>query len=180
MKRASSSKQSGRINKHTSYPCLPLGGALSKCLFTPLNDLERYAELFSQDCRDAQVSAKSLVAKGLVQVRRGAGYLVHDLLLDFATNTISVKTKEVAISRQAQYLGRLDVLKAYSSSARVANGGCYSLMGLWRSLENLAGDRALEMKTYENSLEALKQSKVNLETASSFDAVASLFLLQVR
>lgn len=59
----------------------------------------------SQDPRDAESSAKSLVARSLVQVRRVA-YIVHDLLLEIAEKKIVTEIKEVATSRQAQYLAR--------------------------------------------------------------------------
>lgn len=101
-------------------------------------------------------------------------YSVHDLLLDFAKNAIDPETKEVATSRQAQYLGRLDVLKGFHDGR-----GYLSLMALWRSLEDLSGDKELEVKTYESSLEELKESKANLAKAEHFNAVASLFHEQV-
>lgn len=134
---------------------------------------------FSQDCRDAKVSAKCFVARSLVQVRRDGGYLVHDLILDFTKSTIYGEIKEAAMSRQAQYLGRLDVLKVYRCSGGKVNGDYFSIAALWRSLEDLSGDQSLEAKTYNDSLEVLKQSGVDLDVARSFDAVASLFLFQV-
>lgn len=135
-----------------------------------------------QDFRDAQVAAKSLAARSLVQVR-GDGYLVHDVLLDFAKDRINLETnretKKAATSRQARYLSRLNVIKAYRSSAQEGIGGYYSLAALWRCLEDLSGDKALEVKMYRSSLDALKQSKASVEIASIFDIVASLFYMQV-
>ena len=81
----------------------------------------------SQDPRDVQSSAKSLVARSLVQVR-GDGYFVHDLLLDFAKNAIDPETKKVATSRQAQYLGRLDVLEGFYDGSTGLGRGYVSLM----------------------------------------------------
>lgn len=87
----------------------------------------------SQDFRDAQVSTKSFVSRKLLQVRRD-GYLVHYLLLDFAKKQIEGETREPATSRQAQYLGRLDVLKAYQANKDQLSRGYYDLIALWRLL----------------------------------------------
>lgn len=114
-----------------------------------------------------------------MQFRRGDGYLVHEIVLDFTKSTIYGEIKEAAMSRQAQYLGRLDVLKAYRSSAGKVNGDYFSLLALWRSLEDLSGDKSLEAKTYNDSLEALGQGRVDLDVARSFDDVASFLLFQV-
>lgn len=83
-----------------------------------------------QDVRDAQVVAMSLEARALVQIRDD-GYLIHDVLLDFARERIKSETnretKKTATSRQAQYLSRLNVVKAYRSSAEEGIGEYYSL-----------------------------------------------------
>jgi len=124
----------------------------------------------------------SLAARALVQVR-GHGYLVHDVLLDFARNRIKLETnretKKTATSRQAQCLSRLNVVKAYRSSAQEGIGGYYSLADLWRSLEGLSGDKALEVKKYESNLDVLTKTQASMEIASIFDDVASLFHMQV-
>lgn len=124
----------------------------------------------------------SLARRALVQVRRD-GYLVHDVLLDFARNRIKLETnretKKTATSRQAQYLSRLNVVKAYRSSARECTGGYYSLAALWRSLEDLSGDKALEVKRYKSNLDVLTKEQASMEIASIFDDVASLFHMQV-
>lgn len=134
----------------------------------------------SQDPRDALDAAQSLVVRSLLQVRKGK-YLVHDLLLDFAKNRIMPfrEIKESTIIRQGQYLGRLDVLEAYRSSAREVSGSFYTLMTLWRSLEVLSGFRDMDVATYNSSLDALGQSEESLDMARSFDSVADFFRIQV-
>lgn len=115
--------------------------------------------------------------------KRGGDYQVHDLLLDFAKSEINMERfrtiKEAATSRQAQYLGRLDVVHTYSDTGELA-GGVYSLMALWRSLEELSGDTGLEVKTYTTSLGALERGEATSDVASTYGAVARLFDLQVR
>lgn len=86
--------------------------------------------------------------------------------------------KEAATSRQAQYLGRPDVVHTYSDNGEV-DGGVYSLMALWRSLEELSGDPGLEVKTYTNSLVDLEGSEATFDAATTYGAVARLFDLQV-
>ena len=128
----------------------------------------------SQDPRDA---AKSLVVRSLLQVRKGK-YLVRDPVLDFAKNRAMAfrEIKESAILRQRQYLGRLDVLEAYRSSAREVSGNFYTLMTLWRSLEVLSGFRDMDVAAYNSNLHALGQSE---ESFRSFDSVADFFRIQV-
>lgn len=75
---------------------------------------------------------------------RGDGYAVHDLVLDFAKLKIVEfeSTRENAISRQAHYLGRLDVTLNYAEGEDAA--GLYRLIALWRSLEELHRDVGLQ------------------------------------
>lgn len=111
---------------------------------------------------------------------RGDGYAVHDLVLDFAKFKIAGfdSIRENVISRQAQYLGRLDVIRAYAKG-RKDGAGFLWLIALWRSLEELHGDIELEEKTYKNSLCSLECSEASSDVALAYDDVASLFDLQV-
>lgn len=133
-----------------------------------------------QDLADAKFIARDLVDRCLMQVR-GDGYTVHDLVLDFAKFKIAVfeSIRESAISRQAQYLGRLDVTRDYAEEGKV-DAGYYWLIALWRSLEELHGDIGLEEKTYENSLRPLEGSEATSDLALAYFAVARLFEIQVR
>lgn len=109
---------------------------------------------------DTKVAAKRLVVRSLLQ-ERYEEYLVHDRVLDFAKFKIEdfgEKIKEVSISQQAQYLGRLDVVRSYFDK-RDMFGGLYSLIGVWLSLEDMSGDRAWGVNTYNQSVRGLEQTK---------------------
>lgn len=132
-----------------------------------------------QDLADARVSVNDLVTRSMVQVRR-AEYAVHDLVLDFVKFRIKRENaaKETATGRQAEYLGKLEVLMAHSDNGEVKRG-FHSLLALWRSLKDLSGDEQLDVSTYRASLSKLEQMGVTSETAHTFGAVARLFDLQV-
>ena len=131
-----------------------------------------------QELEDARLAAKDLQSRSLLQ-KRGNDYAVHDLLLNFVKVTIEEfeAIKKIATSRQAGYLGRLDVLSGYLTWGK--NGDLYSLVALWRSLEELSGDTQLEENTYKSSLEVVERSGVASLVADNFASVASLFNLQV-
>lgn len=129
-----------------------------------------------QDLADVRVAAKDLMARSLVHTR-GGGYGVHDMVLDFAKFKIKESTvvMEEAALRQAQYLGRPEVLGAYSDKGDV-DEGFFSLISLWRSLEELSGNEMLEIDTYRASLGTLEMTT---DVADTFCAVAQLFQHQV-
>lgn len=93
---------------------------------------------------------------------QGDEYVVHNLLLEFAKKTIDEETKAAAMSRQAQYLGRPDVVEAYQNNAQEFTGGNYALVQLRRSLEDLSGYKLLKVQPYENSLNTTKQSTASM------------------
>lgn len=64
-------------------------------------------------------------------------YLVHDLLLDYAKANIGEALAKDAAVRQAQHLSKLEVLDKYASRGEHADGGFYSLVGLWGSVLKL-------------------------------------------
>lgn len=111
----------------------------------------------------------------------GDEYSVHDLLLDFAKKEIEGSgDKESATSRQAQYLGRLDVFEAYSKMG--GDCGChnYKLMALWRSVEELSGDKELAVKTYNVSLDVSPDERQeNFDMGDIFYRMAKFFYTQV-
>lgn len=94
------------ITTHLTYPEYQLHRICPQLLFG-LGAINKVILLSycAQNPRDTESSVQSLVARSLVQAR-GVAYFVHDLLLDFAMKEIGMKIKEVATSRQAQYLGR--------------------------------------------------------------------------
>lgn len=134
-----------------------------------------------QDTVDARIFAKDLVARSLLN-ERGSEYVLHGLLLSFAKRRISKfeEIKEVATFRQAAYLGDLDTLRGFADE-EPGSAGFYPLISLWRSLEELSGDKALESKTYSASLaNKIKCSgDGDLEIAKDSSAVACLLELQV-
>lgn len=121
------------------------------------------------------------MTRSLLQVRGGDAYVIHDLLLDFIRTRIEdyAETKKTAASRQAEYLGRLDVLQTYSARGEV-NGGYYSLTSLWRSLEEITGDTDLVLTTYKRRLDEIDQDERGSNTAEIYEDVGILFEIQVR
>ncbi len=69
------------------------------------------------------------------------GYRLHDLILQYLQHTIKMGDQglaETAISRQARYLGRHDVINKYAARGRYnSGGGIYSLITLWTALKEL-------------------------------------------
>ena len=106
-------------------------------------------------------------------------FRLHDNLLDF----IAIKCQgedaliEEALASQCQYLGKLAVLRGYSDNGAFREG-FYSLIGLWRKLIVLSGDKQLEVDTYNASLGMLGEDESE-DTAYVFSAVGRLFELQV-
>lgn len=121
------------------------------------------------------------MTRSLLQVRGGDAYVIHDLLLDFIRTRIEdyAETKNTAASRQAEYLGRLDVLQTYSARGEV-NGGYYSLTSLWRLLEEITGDTDLVLTTYKKRLDEIDQDERGSDTAEIYEDVGILFEIQVR
>ncbi|CAM9768461.1 unnamed protein product [Scytosiphon promiscuus] len=140
-----------------------------------------------KDLEGARFFVEGLVTRSLLQRREADNYFVHDLLLDFAKVSIDAKAenregiKEAATSRQTQYLGRLDVLEDYSANREWdSREGLYSLIGLWRSLEQLSGDEHLEVRAYTASLgNLLKQDEQeSKDVASICSDLGHLYVLQ--
>lgn len=111
---------------------------------------------------------------------RGSEYLLHDRLLDFVKGKLKdfPEIKAFATSRQSEYLGRVDVLRAYSDRGEV-DGGFFSLIALWRSLEKLSEDALLQLNTYSTSLCQLENIEVTPDGIDTCMSVARSFDLQV-
>lgn len=113
----------------------------------------------------------------------GDGYRVHDLVLVFFKIKITADAEMVgkATALQAQYLGRLDVVKSYENPEHGAgNEGLSVLDALWRSAEKLSGDPGLEVASYRTSLGELESCEATADVASSYASVGFLFNIQVR
>ncbi|CAM9944643.1 unnamed protein product, partial [Ectocarpus fasciculatus] len=144
--------------------------------------LEMLSNLWeTEDMEGTREQAENLVSKCLLQDGDGGGYRVHDLVLDFVKMKIRAEEEmvEKVTALQAQFLGRLDVLKGYENSEHGAgNQGLFVLGALWRSVENLSGDSQLEVASYSASLGALESSEATVEVAGCFSSVGFLFNLQ--
>ena len=115
--------------------------------------------------------------KSLVKIAEQSYYL-HDLVLDFAKDELRRLRAGVHVvtSRQARYLGTLSVLDDYARAGEVLSG-FYALMALWRSVEELCGDKQLKLRTYEASLKP--RCELTEGVAYSNWAAGRLFELQV-
>ena len=135
-----------------------------------------------QDAGSTREEAEGLVSKCLLQDMGRSGYRVHDLILEFVKIKIKADAEMLkkATALQAQYLGRLDVLKSYGDPEHGAGSqGFYVLDALWRSVEQLSGDPRLEIVSYRTSLGELESYEATVEVASSYSWVGFLFNLQV-
>lgn len=117
--------------------------------------------------------------KSLVKVVE-QDYYLHDLVLDFAKDELRKLrgNMQLVTSHQAQYLGAISVLESYARAGEVLPG-FYSLMALWQSLEDLSGDKQLEVSTYGVNLKALEGSEPTKHLADINWAAGRLFELQV-
>ena len=135
-----------------------------------------------QDAGGTREEAEGLVSKCLLQDIGRGGYRVHDLILEFVKIKIKgdAEMLKKATALQAQYLGRLNVLKSYGDPEHGAGGqGFFFLGALWRSVENLSGDPRLEVVSYRASLGELESCEATGEVASYYSWVGFLFDLQV-
>eukprot|EP00903_Cladosiphon_okamuranus_P006464 g6324.t1 len=133
--------------------------------------------IWQQDHRGARKEAEVFASNSLLQ-EVGDSFRLHDLLLDF----IAIKCQgedalvEEAVKRQSQYLGRLAVLRGYANNGKFLKG-LYSLIGLWRKLNDLGGNGRLEVATYSASLGELRGDESE-DAAHVFWAVGRLLGLQ--
>ncbi|CBJ32852.1 NB-ARC and TPR repeat-containing protein-likely pseudogene [Ectocarpus siliculosus] len=136
------------------------------------------------DAESTRDEAEGLVSKCLLHAvggGGGGGYRVHDLVLEFAKTGIRAEKEalEKATSLQAQYLGRLDVLKSYGNPEHGAGDqGLFFLDALWRSVKTLSGDPELEVASYRASLGGLKSCEATEAVARSCGSVGFLFNIQ--
>ena len=122
------------------------------------------------------------MSKCLLQDVGGGGYRVHDPLLEFVKINIKAEADILkdATERHAQYLGRLDVVQAYNNPKHgIGDQGFFFLAALWRSVEELSGDRGLQVSSYSASLKELEPCGENADAASIFSSIARLYYRQV-
>ena len=133
-----------------------------------------------QDIEGAKKEVEFLVDNALLHEVDGSFY-VHDLLLDFiklkCTSKGMRRLVEDSVLRQTQYLGRLSVvLEFYVSESLSTNR--YALIRLWRSLEELSGNKQLEVETYRASLGEFGRAE-SREVTDVHHLIGSLFYLHV-
>lgn len=74
----------------------------------------------------------------------GDSFRVHDLVLRFLKLKLKAdSSRPTATCRTAEYLGQLKILRKFFN-AEETNGGVYSFMALWRSVESLAEESHVE------------------------------------
>ena len=131
-----------------------------------------------QDDNGARREAEFLVNNALL-LKVGDSFRVHDLLLDFIKLECRSRQGLVndAVRRQAHFLGRLPVLRDFDGNDGL-NANYYALIRLWRSLEELSGNKQLEVETYEASLGELGQAE-STDLADAYALIGGLYNLQV-
>lgn len=130
-----------------------------------------------QDVQGTRDEARGLMGRSLLQAVGRGGYRVHDLLLDFARVRVTPALLELAAKRQAQYLGRLHVVRGYAGKGEHKEG-FYTLMSLWRSVEYLSHNPRLQVKEYRTSLQVLGEDE-STDVGDVCWALGRLFQLQV-
>ena len=128
-----------------------------------------------EDCRDA---ARGLIDRSLLQAVGSSDYRVHDLLLDFVKDSVKPAPLKRAASRQAKYLGRLDVVNRFATEG-TCQEGLYSLMALWRPVERLSSNPRVQVDAYRAHFELLVEEK-HEDVAFCHWAVGRLLEIEVR
>ncbi|CAM9310917.1 unnamed protein product, partial [Ectocarpus fasciculatus] len=101
----------------------------------------------------AKTFAAQLVDQSMLQPA-GDAFRVHDLVLLFLKPKLKADPSQpIATSRVAEYLGQLKVLRRYFK-AEATSDGRYSLMALWRTVEDLA-DESQVAAVYMNNLQGV-------------------------
>lgn len=100
--------------------------------------------------------AAQLVDQSMLQPAEDA-FRVHDLVLRFLKLKLRADPgRPTATYRAAEYLGQLRVLQGYFGAGETI-GGVYSLVTLWRSLENLAEEIHVA-SAYSKTLDGVSES----------------------
>ncbi|CAM9564029.1 unnamed protein product [Laminaria digitata] len=150
-------------------------GVLARGVQAPV---DMVAHLWEQDPGDTAILLSDLVDKSLVKAVEQS-YCLHDLVLDFAKDELRKLRGNVQLvtSLQAQYLGTISVLEDYARAGEVLRG-FHALMALWRSLEDLSGDKQLQVSTYGLNLKALEGSEPTADVGYTNWAAGRLLELQ--
>ncbi|CAN0558015.1 unnamed protein product, partial [Ectocarpus sp. 12 AP-2014] len=131
--------------------CLYLA-VLAPGTLAPCDMLE---DLWDEAPGAAATFAKQLVDQSMLQPA-GDAFRVHDLVLLFLKLKLKADpSRPVATSRVAEYLGQLKVLRRFVDDGETSNG-VYSLMALWRSVEDLA-DESHVAAVYTKNLQGVPE-----------------------
>ncbi|CAM9583355.1 unnamed protein product [Ectocarpus sp. 8 AP-2014] len=105
----------------------------------------------------AKTFAAQLVDQSMLQPA-GDAYRVHDLVLLFLKPKLKADPNRlIAASRIAEYLGQLKVLRRYLGDEETSDG-VYSLMAVWRSVEDLA-DGIQVAAVYTKNLQGIPEEE---------------------
>ncbi|CAM9675009.1 unnamed protein product [Scytosiphon promiscuus] len=129
---------------------------------------EMLANLWAQHISDVATGACILVSHCLLQDTL-ENYRLHDLVLEYLQLVIKMDDDQTlaerASSRQARYLGRLDVLEMHVSRGEsISNGGLYCLISLWNSVKKLDGRVDVKAR-YAESLHGVTKIRTWREVA---------------
>ncbi|CAN0172764.1 unnamed protein product [Ectocarpus fasciculatus] len=120
-------------------------------------DLELPRDEMLQAPGAAKTFAAQLVDQSMLQPA-GDAFRVHDFVLLFLKPKLKADpSRPMATSRIAEYLGQLKVLRRYVEDGETI-GGVYSLMALWRSVEDLAGESHVAA-VYTKNLQGVPEAK---------------------
>ena len=130
--------------------------SLAICHWRTTNVSVNPSHVLPQDFEETRDEARGLVNRSLLQVV-AEGYRLHDLLLDFVRDRIGSKALQKATSLQTQFLGRFDVVVACMTEGIPSRWSEYSLIALWRAVEQASGDGELCIRTYNQCLLELEE-----------------------
>lgn len=136
-----------------------------------------YPHVSEQDLQEARDEAQGLAGRSLLQAVDSGGYRMHDLLLDFARDRIKPGPLESAVSRQVQYLSMLNVLWRYVIGGHNTEG-LYSLMALWRSVQELCDNPRVQVEAYREKMQVWADDETT-NAALLHGALGELFSSQV-
>ncbi|CAM9128742.1 unnamed protein product [Ectocarpus sp. 12 AP-2014] len=113
------------------------------------------AQLWDEAPGAAKTFAAQLVDQSMLQPA-GDDFRVHDLVLRFLKPKLKADpNRSIATSRTAEYMGQPEVLRRYVSAGETS-GGIYSLVALWRSVEDL-GEDSQAAAVYASSLNGVRE-----------------------
>lgn len=106
----------------------------------------------AQSSEDVFTPAGTLVGRCLLLTVVGHYYIVHSLIIRYLQNVMrNDDLRHTAISRQVQYLTKVNSLRGLSGGSGTP-GGTFAFMALWYSLKELGWDLERVKASYMESL----------------------------